>query len=178
MEPAQQSLGGFSPEELAALPESMRRRLEAIEAAEFELAERQRELDMREEQMKNDEAARGRSLRDEKSAYVGENGGYKFEVGAVDYKKYPTLAPIVVQASDESEAKRFFCATKEDPRRPGKQVDPVGIDVTVRCIDTRRQEDINRAYELAGIRRKREQGNPLTEQESAKLSLYERSLPI
>ena len=147
-------------------------------AAEAELLERQRDIEAREEQLKNDEAARGRSLRDEKSAFVGPNGGYKFEVGAVNVKLYPTLAPIVVTAVDESEAKRFFCATKEDPRRPGKQVDPVGIDVMVRCVDPRRQDDLNRAYQLAAIRRKREQGNPLNEQEEATLSLYERSLPV
>ena len=156
----------------------MRARLEALEAAEAELVERSRELQEREESMRNDEAARGRALRDEKEAFKGPNGGYKFEVGAVDFVKYPTLRAIVVTACDESEAKRFFCATKEDPRRAGKQVDSVGIDIYAKCVDPRRQQDLNRAYQLAAIRRKREQGNPLNEQEEAQLSLYERSLPI
>lgn len=168
---------GSAVQEEAVSPE-LQARLAALEAAEAELAERRRELDEREEQLKNDLASRGRALLNEKEAYRGSEGGYKFEVGAVNIEKYPTLKPIVVTAVDESEAKRFFCATKQDPDKPGKQVDPVKIDIAVRCVDPRRQENINRAYAIAAIRRKREQGNPLSEQEEATLSLWERALPL
>lgn len=175
---AQADVEDVPSQDLSAREAALAARFAALEAAEAELAEQRRDIAEREEQLKTDLASRGRALLDEKEAFKGPDGGYRFEVGAVNFEKYPTLKPIVVVACDESEAKRFFCATKQDPDKPGKQVDPVKIDIMARCVDPRRQEAMNRALALAAIRRKRENGQPLSEQEEALLSLSERALPI
>lgn len=169
----------------AALPPDIQaeidRRRAMLDQAELELAERTRDLAEREEQMKADAAARGLQVRREAAPMAGPHGGYAFLVGINERQlaDYPTLAPVRVMAIDEAEAKRWFIATHEDPKRKGKQVDPVTYDIVAQCVDDgKRQTSVNSQYELAAIRRKREAGTQLTEQEEAKLSLAERAMPV
>lgn len=157
------------------------RRRAMLDQAELELAERALDLAEREEQSKADAAARGMQVRREDAPMTGPQGGYAFLVGISERQQadYPTLAPVRVMAIDEAEAKRWFIATHEDPKRKGKQVDPVTYDIVVKCVDDgKRQASVNSQYELAAIRRKREAGTQLTEQEEAKLTLAERAMPV
>ena len=157
------------------------RRRAMLDQAELELAERARDLAEREEQSKADAAARGLHVRREDAPMTGPHGGYAFLVGISERQQaeYPTLAPVRVMAIDEAEAKRWFIATHEDPKRKGKQVDPVTYDIVAKLVDDgKRQASINSQYELAAIRRKREAGTQLTEQEEAKLTLAERAMPV
>lgn len=180
--PGSDPAAGNVPPELAAQHQSLREREDLLKRAEAELLERQRELAEREEQLKSEMAERGRALRPADQAYRGPGDGYEFEVGPTPGAKklYPELRTVRVMAVDESEAKRWYCATVEDPRpnRRGRQIDPVAIDIAVRCIDERRQRDLNLAYMVAAARRKREAGQPLSEQEAALLSQAELAMPL
>ncbi len=97
--------------------------------------------------------------------YVGENGGYLFEVGPVNKSLHDVLPPIQVSACDESEAKRYYCNKFDYPKGSKRAIDPVAIEINVTCKDPRRQQLIHRKARLAMIRTKLNSGQQLTGEE-------------
>ncbi len=163
----QASSQAAKPDPLQALKAAGERAEEAIDSAKMsDLERRLQELErqLAEEQRKNEElmaqeAGRRISLNDK--PYAGE-GGYVFRVGPDDPDKHPGLETIEVKATDESEAKRWYCNSHDWPLKSGLVIDPVTIRIRVICIDPARQRSIVLQKTLGVIRSKLDRGLALT----------------
>jgi hypothetical protein len=110
---------------------------------------------------------------------VHKGDGYVFRVGPRDAKHQATVPVRDIEACDESEAKRFFCATTPDPTRPGRQLDPVRCELKVEMIQgmEKRKQVLADHQRAAMIRTKwRSTGQAMPEElewmESKGLSVY------
>lgn len=128
-------------------------------------------LKLENEQLVAAEAGRMVSSSDE--AYLGEHGGYLFEVGPRDKLKYPELKPAIVRAVDEVEAKRHYSNTRSWPVGSGRAIDTIQIPLHVDIKDNRRGAVVILHKRLSVIRNKIDKGMPLTPIEQDLLNTYE-----
>lgn len=149
--------------EKAAEPQvSLEDRLAKLEAAEAAMKAREEALTAREESLlaQKDSSAL-RPIRPSEAVTIGN--GYKFEVSPVNPAH--NLPKKEIECCDESEAIRWYVATTSDPEKPGKQLDPVKYQLTVKCLDPRKAADRAAALKLASIRAKAARQGILTDEE-------------
>jgi hypothetical protein len=107
---------------------------------------------------------------------TGPEGGYLFEIGPANPDKYPHLKVIKQKACDESEMIRWYCATHEDPPASNKQVDPLNVQLKVRCLEENSRKNLLiRLQRIASLRHRVAQGHVITAEEAAMLEQYEAS---
>lgn len=140
-------------------------RLKELEAKEKAIAEKEAELNAKEAAMSD---GKGRRFNPKAQALRGPVP-YKFKVGPVNPKYHDKLPIKEIEAVDESEAKRWYAESHEDPDRGGQAVDTVRIELMVKCVDSRRAQAQQLALRLANIRSKRDSGVALSEQEEEML---------
>ena len=139
------------------------RDLEAREAAV-----REREEAIRAREAAEADGGSGRRFNPKNKPFRGPTP-YKFRVGPLAAKYHDKLPMKEVEAVDESEAKRWYAESHEDPERPGQAVDTVRIELTAKCIDPRRLEAQKHALRIANIRAKRDSGVALSKDEERML---------
>ena len=157
-----------APAEPAIYSQSqMAEALKKLEAIQAELdAERERNA-----QLVASESGR-RSFSGDRP-FVGEDGGWAFEVGPANTKEYDGLGVERVKACDESEAIRWYCNSHDWPLGSGIALDPMRIKINCRCIDPARKDSILLAQRLGVIRRKLDAGQALSPAENELLDQYE-----
>ena len=159
--PAQKT-GSSQPQSQGGAPQLSEREKELL--AKLERAEAQIK-NLEEEQAAN--ASSGLKVRKEDGPFTGENGGWRFRVGPRMAEQYPHLETVEVNACDESEAIRYYCATHENPPGSKKQVDPVRVHIQCTCLSPEREKFINYQKALGTIRRKLESGSALSAHEQS-----------
>lgn len=118
-------------------------------------------------ELEKNEADGGHARAVRPSERVLKGDGYKFRVSPMG--KNDGLPAKEVECCDESEALRWYCATTEDPKKKGKQVDPTHAKLQVECIDPRRAKSVQKQQRVSYLRRKIELGQVLTEAEEKEL---------
>lgn len=114
-----------------------------------------------------------RRIRSEAAPFAPEPGSYVFRIGPVDREKHPDLPVVTQRACDESEMIRWYCATHEEKKGSGKQLDPVRVHLKVECIDKRRSQLIVLDQRLGAIRHKIAAGGQLTKEDQELVARFE-----
>lgn len=143
--------------------------LDKLAAAEARI----KELEARVADAENSNATSGLKINPQDRPFCGDSGGWKFRVGPRQSEKYPGLPIREMAACDESEIKRWYCASHDWPVGSRRALDPVAIDIVVECIDERRARFVFHKAKLSKIRSKLEQGQQLTEDEYKLLNEHE-----
>lgn len=136
--------------------------LERLERADAEIKRLNEALKAKEAEA---DATGGLKINPGDRPYTGDTGGWKFRVGPTAKAKYTDLPTVEINACDESEAKRWYCASHDYPKGSRRAIDPVAIDITVTCIDEGRNRLVQRKAKFANIRQKLFAGQTLTPDE-------------
>lgn len=147
-----------------ALPADVQSKLDAAE---------QRIRDLESRLAEEVHGGRGLRVRAGGKPFAGPTGGYLFEVYPLQPAKFPHLQPAKVHAVDESEAKRWYAESNEEPPGSNKQLDLVRVKIEVKCLDRRRNALIMHKQTLSGIRARIASGASLTDREVALLEKHE-----
>lgn len=150
--------GGREQELLAKLARAEKAALEAEERLQEHLA---------------NQDTSGLRVRNESGPFRGDHGGWRFRIGPAVPELHPHLKTITENACDESELKRWYCATNQDPPKSGKQVDPVKVNLKVECLDPGRKKLAIYKQRLSNIREKLESGSQLSAAEQDLLNKHE-----
>ena len=138
----------------------------AVAALVAKLAAAEARIAAFEQERKDDElATTGAKIRAGEIPLNIPGGSYLFRVGPMldkDKARLPTVEEVAV---DESEIKRWYCLSHDDPPGSKKPVDPLKVKLQVECIDPARRASINLQKKLSAIRAKLENGHSLTEDE-------------
>jgi len=146
--------------------------LKKLAAAE----ERAQQLEIENDALTTD-ASSGLKVRKEPGGpFTGPEGGYKFSIGPLNAELFPHLPKLEQYACDESELKRWYAATHENPPKSGKRLDLLKVKLEIVLLDPRRAKLIIHKQKLANIRSKLEAGASLTSAEQATMDKYEREI--
>lgn len=157
--------GNKSDQKLSPEMEAMQARLEEMQA---KLDEAQGKL----------AAAEGTRYDPSSKPFLGDHGGIKFRVTVKhnNPQRYHHLPEQeVIEASDETEAKRCFLHKYETKKGSGKPLhqDMRGLRVDVECIDKRKGEIIRLQQKIARLRMKVNSGQNLDPDEIELAKQYE-----
>lgn len=136
--------------------------IDRLAAAEAEIRRLTEQLAAKEAEA---DAVGGLKINPSDRPFTGDTGGWKFRVGPIAKDKYPMLPVREIMACDESEAKRWYCASHDYPAGSRRAIDPVAIEISVTCLDERRNQLMIRKARFATIRQKLFAGQALTNDE-------------
>lgn len=143
--------------------------------AKLEAAEKEVEALRAENERLTQEKFSSRRLMHGARPFAPQGGSYKFRIGPTkrDKEKYPHLETVEEEACDESELKRWYCATNESKPGSNMQIDPANVTLDIVCIDKRRSELLVLKNQLSALREKINKGSALGPNDLKLLQKYE-----
>lgn len=152
---------------------------EALAAQTATTAQQKEEIDRLREEADRIRDGAGLRYSPKEQAYIGDNGGYEFEVIPRIKEGDTSLAHLVpkkVRACDESEAIRWYCQTNEMKKGTGIAVDPVKVPLSAKCLGRERADAIMRQRRISALRSKVESGHTLSETDRELLETCEQEV--